>query len=125
MSYDLHIEREDVFDPITREQWIDHVATDPELTFAPGGRTEMALPNGGTFDYRNNGWAFWTAHPRQGADGRYAPPPEGVLFHYHDGGLHVARPDDPIIGKMCRIADVLGAYVEGDGGERYAADDYP
>ena len=125
MSYDLHIEREDVLDPITRERWAEYVSSDPEMAFAPGGTVEVDLPDGDTLGYTNEGLAFWTAHPRCGAGGRWDPPAEGVVFDYRNGGVHVAGPDEETTGKMCRIAEALGAHVEGDEGERYAADDYP
>ena len=125
MSYDLHIEREDVLDPITVEQWEGYIAADPEMAFAPGGEVAADLPDGDKLSYANRGLAFWTVHPRAGTGGRWDPPAEGVTFDYRGGGVHVSGPDEETTGKMCRVAAKLGARVEGDDGEIYDAEDYP
>ena len=41
-------------------------------------------------------------------------------FHYSNGNVDVKNPDRQILGKMLRIADRLGANVQGDDGEPYA-----
>ena len=99
MGYDLHITRADDWsdshaNPISAEEWLAVVAADPELKLDPA--------NGPHF-------AVWT----QGAD------PEGAWFDWSDGQVFTKNPDRATLATMLRLAERLGAKVQGDDGELY------
>lgn len=119
MGYELHITRaEDWTDsaevPISLEEWLAFVAVDPELRH--DGVAATTLPDGGVFEVREPGLVVWTAHPQAGKG-------EGLPWiRYVDGQLQSKHPDPPFLRKMHEIATALGARLQGDDGENYAAD---
>jgi hypothetical protein len=52
---------------------------------------------------------------------RTDPEIERRWFHYRDGRVGAKDPDNEMIRKMWAIAQPLGARVQGDEGESYAA----
>ena len=99
MGCDLHITRAgDWADaesaPITSEEWLSFVESDPEL--------RLAGDNGPHF-------AVWSGKSR------YPDP----WFDWSDGQVHTKNPDPALIEKAIQIAEQLGARVVGDDGERY------
>ena len=99
MGYDLHITRaedwgESRSNPITAEEWLAVVESDPELS--PAG-------------YNGPYFALWRGPSEN---------PEPWL-DWSDGRVHTKNPDAPLVGKMIRLAGRLGARVQGDDGEFY------
>jgi len=123
MGYEIHITRkENHFDhdtalEISLIEWENLVANDPELEIDPS--STVSLSNGEIKVYkwiqksqkklsitnwfktkantsRNNGWFFW-----------------------QEGDIWTKNPSDSILQKMCSIAKLLNAKVQGDDGEIY------
>ena len=113
MSYALHIRRPVELDPVTMEEWLDAVATDPGLELPSGDRIEVICPDGDVLTYQRDGLAIWSSHPRHDLTGFRC------LFEYHEGRISVADPDDETVEKMREVAKRLGAEVRGDEGETY------
>src|ERR1700753_2706158 len=114
MGYDRHITRAAVWpnsqsDPITMEEWLAYVATDPELQRID---RDIAYPPGREPDARGGkGDVEWTA-ARNGAKG---------WFFYGRGEITSNNPERAAIAKMFRIATALRANLLGDDGEHYDA----
>jgi hypothetical protein len=103
MGYDLHITRAEFWSQnegkeITADEWLKLVKKDPELKLAGYNGPYFALWNG----------------PSQ-----YPDP----WLDWFSGNIFTKNPDDPIIEKMARIANQLGAKVQGDDGEAYVGGD--
>jgi len=118
MGYDLHIIRaedwtESGSDPITQNEWRGYVESDPEMEMT--GRAEAIAGDGSHIVYENEGLAVWNGH----SDG------EEHWFDLRDGRVTVKDPDEEIVGKMYRIAEKLGARVQGDDGEFYDSEGNP
>ena len=98
MGYDLHITRReqwsDLGDDITAREWLDYVATDADL--------KLSTQDG---PY----WAVWSG-PSE------LPQP---WIDWANGRIYSKNPDEALIRKMCSIARVLNARVQGDDGEFY------
>jgi hypothetical protein len=102
MGYELHITRAEHWSdneqhPITAEEWLAVVTSDPEL--------HIDTQNGPYF-------AVWSGPCSY---------PDGGWFEWFDGNISTKHPDRAILGKMLQIAARLGAHVQGDDGEMYAA----
>ena len=97
--------------PIVLDEWLRYVAGDPEMRLDNFAEAEVG--GGEVLRYDNNGLAVWTAYSGHGLKGNMA------WFDYRRGRIVVKNPDDEILGKMRRIASVLGAKVMGDEGELY------
>jgi hypothetical protein len=115
MGYDVHITRakhwtESESAPITLDEWLGYVASDPEMRLDNFAEAEV---EGDILRYENEGVAVWMAYTGHGLKGNMA------WFDYWRGSVVVKNPDDEILGKMRRIASVLGAKVIGDEGELY------
>ena len=116
MGYDVHITRaeewsESEASPITLEEWVAYVASDPEMRL--DGFAEAQLPSGDVLRVEGKGLSVWTAWPGEGRS-------EGHAWMDHRGGrIVVKNPDPAILKKMCAIAERLGARVRGDDGETY------
>ena len=106
MGYDLHITRADFWAEnedayIDAAEWSRLVESDDELSFDPR--------NGPHF-------AVWSGPAEI----------EEPWFDWFEGNIHTRYPDPPTLGKMLRIAERLGARVQGDDGEIYARiEDHP
>jgi hypothetical protein len=105
MGYDLHITRktswfDDDGPVITEAEWRATIEADPELSLDTESRCIMA---DGEYIF-----AAWNGEP--GALGYYA------------GEISTKSPEEPLISKMVRIAQTLGAQVQGDDGEIYRED---
>lgn len=101
MGYDLHITRAEHWSDntgaeITAEEWLAVVHADPELRLAP----EVGM---GPYFVR---WTGPSTLPDPWLD-RFA------------GNVDTKNPDPALIGKMVRLAERLGARVQGDEGELY------
>lgn len=111
MGYELHITRASTWveadtNPITLEEWLAYVESDPELEIDEIG--EATTTEGETLSTGDPGLAIWTAHPLDGADG-------GRAWIYHcQNCIVVKNPDEAFIAKMWRIAQHFGAKVFGD-----------
>ena len=120
MGYDLHVTRRDFWADedgprISEEEWLTLVAADPELRLDGGARVD--LPDGGTLGYEDGNTAVWTAWSgNEPAGGNQA------WIWWFEGNVQVKNPDEEIVGKLWRIAQALGARVQGDDGELYAED---
>lgn len=107
MGYDVHITRKkswiDEEGPvITAEEWLQYVATDPQLRLDPASKRHAV-----TLDIKSE----------------YAEP----WLEWFEGNIDTKNPDDAIRTKMVQIAAALGAKVQGDDGEIYRSgrfDDY-
>jgi hypothetical protein len=82
--------------PITAEEWLAVVATDPELS--------IDTTNGPYF-------AVWSGPSSY---------PDGGWFDWADGCVSTKHPDQAILGKLLQLAARLGAVVQGDDGEVYS-----
>lgn len=116
MGYDVHVTRakswlESGADPISLDQWLAYVEADPEMRF--DGYAEASLPDGHSLRVESDGLAVWTAYSGNGGDANMA------WFDWCRGRIVVKNPDEEIIGKMKRVAQDLGASVQGDEGELY------
>jgi hypothetical protein len=103
MGYDLHITRAEEWTdsrrvPIRAKEWLRIVDQDPELTVDP----------------RDNGphFVLWTGHWIDG---------DHPWFDWSRGQIFTKNPDGKTLGKMLKIADRLGARVQGDEGEVYTS----
>ena len=106
MGYELHISRgkswaENKGRHIGTEEWLNLVEAD----------TELAL------DGRNGPYfAVWSGSGRE----------DGSWFDWAGGNISTKHPDRETLAKMLRIAERLGATVQGDEGETYGSiADYP
>jgi len=102
MGYDLHITRaehwaENEQNPITAEEWLALVESDPDLTIDPRGNKPY--------------FALWLGH-WLGWDYPW--------FDWFRGDIHTKYPDRKTLGKMLEIAAHFGAKVQGDEGELYS-----
>jgi hypothetical protein len=100
VGYDVHITRaEEWFDseasPITLEEWVAYAEADPDLRRNPV-----------------NGEAFYDLHV--GGDETW--------LDWFEGAILTKNPPKHVLAKMVQIADVFGANVQGDEGERYGLD---
>jgi hypothetical protein len=93
VGYSLYVTRAR---EITREEWRDLVARDPELRLDPSLGDDMAV------------WSGPSEH-------------EVPWIGWSDGRLESKYPDPPLIEKLVAIAAALGAQVQGDDGETYCA----
>jgi hypothetical protein len=105
MGYDLHITRkanwgDDDGPAITEAEWRTIIEVDPELSLDTETRCIMT---DGEYVF-----AAWNGEP-------------GVLGFYR-GEISSKNPEKPLIAKMVRIAQALGAQVQGDDGEIYRED---
>jgi hypothetical protein len=122
MGYDIHITRASEWSdseaqPISIEEWLAYVSSDPEMRLDGYAHVEI---DGRTLRHESQGIAVWTAYSGHGVGGNMA------WFDYSDGQVWVKNPDREILGKMLRIAERLGANVQGDDGEAYLrAEDFP
>ncbi|MBC7526379.1 MAG: hypothetical protein H7308_02410 [Chthonomonadaceae bacterium] len=101
MGYDLRVTRctLEVDEEITREEWLEVVDNDPELTIDES--------NGPYF-------AVWSG------PGKYP-----CWIDYSSGDLWSKYPTDEFIEKMVQIAKLLGGRVQGDDGEIYPGGGQP
>lgn len=123
MGYDFHITRatawtESEANPITMEEWLAHVESDPEMRldgYAEGAvrDTDVVLRT------EDPSMAMWTAYSEDGVDGNHA-----WMWHY-DGRIMAKNADQEIRAKMWRIAQQLDARLVGDDDEEYGADGEP
>lgn len=116
MGYDVHITRkadwfEDEGADISLQEWLDIVESDEE--FRLDGFAETPTASGKPLRVESDGLAVWTAYSGHTVGGNMA------WFLHSDGEVVVKNPDREILGKMCRVAESLGANVQGDDGERY------
>ncbi|WP_327072233.1 hypothetical protein OG196_01125 [Kitasatospora purpeofusca] len=109
MGYDLHItRRENWWDEeggdIGTAEWEAAVAADPDLVMVP-------MPEGW------QGSAEWVAEtvPRKEEEARSEP------LWWRTGRIAAKNPSDALVAKMCQLAKVLDARVQGDDGEYYDA----
>lgn len=111
MGYDLHIVRtldwqEAKESPITKEEVIHLVESDPDLEWSASDYVEMKVEDGELLRYSTKGKVFikW-----RGISG----------FWWHQGEVNCKNPDEGQITKMIHMAQTLNAQVIGDEGERY------
>ena len=119
MGYDVHItRREEWFDKeppeIAVEEWITVVRDDPEMRL--DGYAETQLLDGSVLRVEEPGMAVWTAYSKHGLDGNMA-----WIWHSR-GNVMAKNPDEEILCKMWKLAQKLGASVQGDEGELYGSD---
>jgi len=119
MSYHLHITRkakgwDDADDPaaISRGEWLDYVASDPELAANEysvdpqyGQGQADADADGRAYDAYVEGLAAWLKHSGAGLNGEY------VWFSHDQGRVTVENPDEETLGKLLAIAHALNARV--------------
>jgi hypothetical protein len=122
MGYDVHITRADEwFDgelaPITLDEWIAIVRSDPELRPEPAA--SASLPGGDSLEVALPGLVVWTGWSQHGRS-------EAVIYLWHSRGCITSRPmDDQVLAKLHRIAQRLRARLVGDDGEEYGPDGRP
>lgn len=105
MGYDLHITRAESWADnegaeIGADEWLAAVRADPELTLAPdvGMGPHFARWSGPS--RHDDPWLDWRA-----------------------GNVYTKSPDSALLRKMVRLAERLGARVQGDDGELYTGDE--
>jgi len=113
MGYALHITRKQEWfgegPDISFDEWISAVDADPDMRL--DGYAEARLPDGSVVRTESEGLAVWAGYSRHDENVGMA------WFRYWNGSVTVKNPDDEIIGKMCALATILGAHVQGDEGE--------
>ena len=102
MPYRLHITRASDWMqsdelPITAGEWLKVVRSDPELTHDRARGDYFVRWSGSTGRER---WLEW-----------------------RDGRISTGYPDGKLLAKLVAIAQLLGAKVQGDGGEIYSGDE--
>lgn len=122
MGYEVHITRaaewvDADLAPITIEEWIAYVRSDPEMRL--DAFAEASTTDGASIRVESPGVAVWTAWPAEPGDGGFA------WFDHRGGWIVVENPDQAILAKALAIAERLGATVQGDDGELYAAPEAP
>jgi hypothetical protein len=100
MGYDAHITRKKFWAdsegrPITAQEWLAYVATDPQLRLDPTSKRHTVTILRIQSQYPDP-WLEW-----------------------FEGDIYTKNPDEAILGKMLQIASALGARVQGDDGEIY------
>jgi hypothetical protein len=115
-GYDVHITRRKVWTDdegpaISLREWKDYVSSDLEMRL--DGFAETTTKDGQKLRVQSEGLAVWTKYSKHGKDGNMA------WFNWFRGEITVKNPDREIRGKMFRIAQKLGARVQGDEGEFY------
>lgn len=100
MGCELHITRAQDWTqsdrlPITPEEWLAVVRSDPELNIDEQNSPYFAVWSGPCSD-PDGGWFDWTL-----------------------GRIHTKSPNRAILAKMLQLADRFGAVVQGDDGEIY------
>lgn len=113
MGYDIHITRaphwtESHSVAITLDEWKAFVADDPDMRMA--NFAEATSPAGETIRYENEGLAAWIPGACENPAG---------WFDYRNGRIVVKNPDEAMLAKIKRVAELLGARVMGDEGELY------
>lgn len=103
MGYDLHITRaahwaDNDDTQISRREWLGIIQADPELTLLPGTGPCFAVWSGPS--HLVEPWLDWLA-----------------------GNVYTKNPDSALLRKMIRVAERLGARVQGDDGELYTGDE--
>ena len=101
MGYDLHITRKENWADeedeglISISEWNTHVKSDAELT------EDLDNLGGDNYLYQRaaGNWPLW--------------------YSQQSGEINTKNPDCDVIQKLVRIANSLGATVQGDDGERY------
>jgi len=122
MGYWLRIIRQHDYDNedeesnISLNEWLDHIASDPELEEPVGPQLNLPVildpADIGSFSDAEPGECDWMGHPRSDAD-------TIPSFRYEYGAIAAKYPDKHTIGKMIIIARALNAKVRGGDGEYY------
>jgi hypothetical protein len=113
MGYDLHITRKKNWHEnehgleISLDEWIALVRADAGMRL--DGFCQVPLPEGKVFRVDHPSVAVWTVWSHHGEHGDMA-----WFRHRHDN-VAVKNPDREIRRKMWRLAERLGARVQGDG----------
>lgn len=116
MGYDLNIIRQNDYtndeeeSNISFEEWIEYVASDPELKLTKG--YEMVIPGIEKTWQESPGFCEWVGGPKSEDD--IIP-----WFDYGYGCITAKNPNNDTIKKMIEIANVLNAKVRGDSFEYY------
>ena len=103
MGYEIHVTRapdhyyENKGHEITAAEWLALVDADPELKLA---------------GYNGPYFALWSGQSRNSEP----------WFCWYEGNVDTKSPDPPTLAKALRIAESLGARVQGDDGEIYGPD---
>ncbi len=109
--------RDDLGPAITLDDWLSYIASDPEMRV--DGFSGMDAPEGKTVRIQRPGLAVWLTHSKHGDSGN------AVCFTHFRDRISVKSPDKETIGKMHRIAQALGAKVQGDDDKIYDAEGNP
>lgn len=119
MGYEVHITRkaeswadEEDNNTITLAEWLDYVASDPEMRLDTYPEWPVYLADG-TINPESDGQSVWLPYSKDGVAGNHA-----WFCHFTDR-ITVKNPDEEILGKMLVIAHALGARVQGDDGEYF------
>ena len=108
MGYHLYITRaarcnDSAYPRITPGEWLAVVAEDPALRLA---------------GYNGPHYALWSGDEECGRS-QYPEP----WLNWMRGDVYSKNPDPPVIRKMLRVAERLGARVRGDDWEVYTRDE--
>lgn len=123
MGYDFHITRaamwfESETNPITLEEWLAYVASDPEMRL-DGHASGAVQGSDEVLQTDDPSMAVWAAYSRDGVDQNHA-----WMWHC-EGRIMAKNADREIAAKMWRIAQHFGGKVVGDEDEMYGADGEP
>lgn len=116
MGYDVHITRKDNWfdeqgDALSLAEWLAYIEGDPEMRL--DGYAEAKLKDGSVLRSNNPSMAVWVEHPQHGTR-------DGMAWMWlSSGNVQAKNPDEDTLRKMWRIAQSLGARVQGDEGELY------
>jgi len=107
MGYELNISREGETNPITKEEWVDYIKSDPE--FEPIEEFSGQIPEGEILTVPTPNAGLWKSSKGE------------VPFTFSEkyGEIAVKNPERWIIEKMIAIALQLNAVVSGEEGEIY------
>src|SRR5262245_65785172 len=105
---------ESAISPITLEEWLAVVASDPQLRL--DGFAEATTADGTVVRVESPGLAVWTGWSQHGRHGNMA------WMDHRNGRVVVKNPDVEILRKLFKIAASLHATVQGDDGEAYGPD---
>ncbi len=108
--------RDDPGAAITLDDWLNYIASDAEMRV--DGFSAMDAPDGKTVRIQRPGLAVWLAYSKHGSGNT-------VCFSHDRDRISVKNPDKETIGKMHRIAQALGARVQGDDDKIYDAEGNP
>lgn len=119
MGYNVYVtRRKDWFTEegpeISLREWVDFVQADDEMRL--DGAAEAATGSGEVIRVKDESMAVWLKYSKHEDGGNMA-----WIWHFQ-GNVVAKNPDEEILRKMWRVAQVMAAKVQGEESELYGAD---